>query len=135
MTLDVLLDGLGFAEGPRWHDDKLWFSDFYAHQVLTVNPDGLDFPNGTVITPDGTTLIVAETFGHRLTAYDWGSDGALTNQRVWAEVAPHYPDGICLDAEGAVWVSDPLGREVVRVREGGEIAQRVPTGDRGAYAC
>jgi sugar lactone lactonase YvrE len=234
--VEVLLDGLKFPEAPRWRDGKLWFSDFYAHRVATVDlegraetvvevpqrpsglgwtpagellivsmldrrllrfdgarlhlvadlsgvatgpcndmvvdaagrayvgnfgydrhngeaprntclarvdPDGrvvraaddLVFPNGMVITPDGRTLIVGETFANRLTAFDVGADGALTHRRVFAELDGVFPDGICLDAEGAVWVTNPRGDRVVRVLQGGRIAATIPTGERGSYAC
>ena len=236
MKLETLLTGLSFGEGPRWHDGKLWFSDFYVHQVCTVDeagkaetivevpgrpsglgwrPDGtllivsmtdrrlmrftdgklaveaelrplatgscndmvvdgkgrayvgnfgydrhageaqrttclirvdpdrsvhkaaddLLFPNGTVITPDGKTLIVGETFAHRLAAFDVAPDGTLSNRRLWAEIDGCYPDGICLDAEGAIWVSDPFGRRVLRVLEGGTITHSLDLAPRGAYAC
>jgi sugar lactone lactonase YvrE len=236
MKLEPLLDGLSFGEGPRWHQGKLWFSDFYVHQVQTVDEaghvetivevpgrpsglgwrpdgtmlivsmtdrrlmrfadgklsveaelrplatgpcndmvvdgkgrayvgnfgydrhageaqrttclirvdpdrsvhkaaDGLLFPNGTVITPDGKTMIVGETFAHRLTAFDVAADGALSNHRLWANIEGCYPDGICLDEEGAIWVSDPFGRRVLRVLEGGKITASVDLAPRGAYAC
>ncbi len=239
MTLEttVLLDGLMFPEGPRWHDGKLWFSDMQAYQVMTVDLDGnaekivkvpgqpsglgwlpngqmlivsmldrrlmrLDpegltevadlsklasfhcndmvvdregrsyignfgfdlgvhpfvpkpaeivlvmpdgdsrvvademiFPNGSVITPDGRTLIVAETFGHRLTAFDIKTDGSLKGRRIWAQLDGIFPDGICLDAEGAIWVASPgKTREVLRVREGGEVTHRVNV-NTTPYAC
>lgn len=231
----VLLDGLVFGEGPRWHDGKLWFSDMHAHRVMTVNldgktetvaevpgqpsglgwlpdgrllvvsmtdrrllrldPDGLTeaadlrelasyhcndmvvdrqgrayignfgfdliaqqpfapaeivlvtpdgnarvvademaFPNGSVITPDGRTLIVGETFGSRLTAFDIKPDGSLTGRRVWAQLEQAVPDGICLDAEGAIWVASPMSAEVLRVREGGEVTHRIKVSTQ-AYAC
>lgn len=95
---------------------------------------GLLFPNGTVITPDAQTLIVAETFGARLTAFDIQSDGILSNRRIFADLSPNIPDGICLDAEGAIWVADPVGGECFRVLEGGEVTHRIPT-DRGCFAC
>ncbi len=236
MTLTPLLDGLGFGEGPRWRDGKLWFSDFRFRHVRTVDesgsaetvvevpgqpfglgwrPDGtmlivsmtdrrlmrfadgalsveaelgslaggkcndmivdgkgrsyvgnfgydfearaeprttclirvdtdgsvheaadeLMFPNGTVISPDGRTLVVAETFAHRLSAFDVATDGTLSNRRTWAAIEGCYPDGICLDAEGAIWVADPRGRRVLRVREGGRITDSVDLAPRGAYAC
>ena len=234
---DVLLDGLAFPEGPRWHDGRLWFSDMHSSVVLAldigsgsaeaivdvpgkpsglgwlpdgtllvvsmedrrlmrfdgsvleehadlspwatfhcndmvvdaagrayvgnfgwdlhgggaptpatmvrVDPDGtataaadeLMFPNGTVITSDGSTLIVGESFAARLTAFDVAADGSLTGRRVWAQLEGGVvPDGICLDAEGAVWLASPLTNECVRVREGGEVLQRIAF-DRGAYAC
>ena len=239
-TLTSLLEDLTFPEGPRWHDGRLWLSDFYAHEVVAldldgrretmarvpgqpsglgwtpdgrlmvvsmtdqklmiadaadrpgaltvhgdlaaharhwcndmvvdagggayvgnfgfdhrageapagtnlvrVSPDGrasvaagdLMFPNGTVITPDGGTLVVGETFGNRLTAFDRAADGTLSNRRLFADMPGYFPDGICLDAEGAIWVADPRGRRVVRVFEGGRISEEIPLGDRGAYAC
>jgi len=235
-NLEVLLDGLKFPEGPRWRDGKLWFSDFYAHRVATVDLEGSDatvvevpqrpsglgwtlngellvvsmldrrvlrfdgralhlyadlsalatglcndmvvdaagrayvgnfgydrhndapprdtriirvdpdgraasvgdelvFPNRMVITPDGRTLVVAETFAHRLTAFDVGADGALGNRRLFAALDGIFPDGICLDAEGAVWVTDARGNRVVRVLQGGRIAQAIDTGARRSFAC
>jgi sugar lactone lactonase YvrE len=236
-ALETLLDGLTFPEAPRWHDGRLWFSDFYTQRVIAVDPAGraetmlevpqrpsglgwtpdgtllvvsmldrrllrmengrarehadlsavatgpcndmvvdgrgrayvgnfgydrhqgepprttclarvdpdgrvtraaedLFFPNGTVITPDGRTLIIGETQAHRLTAFDVGPDGALTNRRVWAALDETvFPDGMCLDAEGAIWVSDARGAALLRVREGGKIDRTVSTGARYAFAC
>lgn len=239
MTLrtDVVLDGLSFPEGPRWHEGRLFFSDMHAGQVLAmdesgatetlvrvpnqpsglgwlpdgrmlvvsmtdrrllrldpdglhevadlsawatwhcndmvvdaagrafvgnfgseihgeheglvpavlcrVDPDGavevaardLRFPNGTVITPDGRTLILGETFGARLTAFDLDPDtGALSGRRTWAQLAGAVPDGICLDEEGAVWVASPIGHQVLRIREGGEVLERIPV-ETEAFAC
>ena len=96
--------------------------------------DGLAFPNGMAITADGGTLIVAESYANRLTAFDIGADGALGGRRVWAETPGDHPDGICLDAEGAIWYADVGNRRCVRVREGGEILATVAL-DRGAFAC
>jgi sugar lactone lactonase YvrE len=96
--------------------------------------EGLAFPNGMAITADGGTLIVAESYANRLTAFDIGADGALGGRRVWAETPGDHPDGICLDAEGAVWYADVGNRRCVRVREGGEILATVAL-DRGAFAC
>ena len=253
LKAEVLLEGLTFGEGPRWHDGKLWFSDFYTRRVMTVDfdgkaetivevpgvpsglgwlPDGrllvvsiterrllrLDpgglaevadlsglapypcndmvvdewgrayighwgfdlfagqqfapasiimvtpdgdvrvvaddiyFPNGTVITPSGRTLVVAETVAARLTAFDIESDGSLAGRRVWAKLGEEFrqgmsqtetdrwtaesvfPDGICLDAEGAIWTADASSNEVVRVREGGEVTDRVEVSTQ-AIAC
>jgi len=251
-TQRLVADGIHFAEGPRWHRGRLWFSDFYAHCIYSVSetggdmrvelqldddeqssglgwmpdssllfvkmqaqelwrrwPDGhltlhadlsgiatfwcndmvvdaqgrayvgnfgfdLDaelsargaesvlanhpttpialvdpdgrvrsaagierfgFPNGTVITPDGKTLIVGETLAARLTAFDVAEDGMLTNRRVWAQTAPHIPDGICLDAEGAIWIADPLAPRCVRIAEGGEVLEVVETEGLNCYAC
>ena len=235
-TLRTLVEGLSFPEGPRWHDGRLWFSDFYTHRVLAtdldghveticevpnqpsglgwdpqgrllivsmldrrllrleadgtlstiadlsalatgpcndmvvdasgrayignfgfdrhrgeperttvlvrVDPDGactvvdddVFFPNGAVITDDGATLVVGETWRQQLTAWSIRADGSLVDKRLWADTSPHWPDGICLDAEGAIWVADPRGNVTVRVREGGEILDAVPSGDRGSFA-
>ena len=93
--------------------------------------DGIEFPNGMVVTPDNSTLIISESFAGRLTAFDIATDGSLSNRRVWAEGLG--PDGICLDAEGAVWTSTGANA-CVRVREGGEVLQRIEL-DRGPFAC
>ena len=232
----VLLDGLRFPEGPRWHDGRFWFSDMHAGRVfavgmdgvaemivevegepsglgwlpdgrllvvsmqdrrllrldpggltevadlsplasfhcndmvvdragrayvgnfefdlhkqesprganlILVHPDGrtevaakdLLFPNGAVITPDGKTLIVGESFGACLTAFDVAPDGGLHNRRVWAKLEGAVPDGICLDEEGAIWVASPVGvGGVLRVREGGEVAERIAV-ENEAFAC
>ena len=223
---NLLLGGLMFPEGPRWHDGKLWFSDMHAHKVMTVDlngraetvcevpawpsglgwlpdgrmlivsmtdrkllrldtdglkthadisklasfhcndmvvdakgrayvgnfgydllanapqkpaeivmvaPDGtarvvakdLQFPNGAVITPDGKTLIVGESMGHRMSAFDVQADGSLTNHRIWAELGEGVPDGCALDANGAIWIASPFTKELLHVREGGDIAERV----------
>lgn len=96
--------------------------------------DDLLFPNGTVITPDGRTLVVGESLGARLTAFDVAEDGSLSGRRTWAQLEKAVPDGICLDAEGAIWVASPLGREVLRVEEGGRVTHRV-TASTNAIAC
>lgn len=222
----TLIDDLIFAEGPRWHKGKLWFSDMHDRKIWTVDIDGnkelvhepdgdpsglgflpdgtllyvsmqdrklmrlvgrkalevadlsgiatfhcndmivdakgrsyvgnfgfdlhggeapspanfamvdeegtvsvaapnLMFANGTVITPDDKTMIVGETFGACLTAFDIAQDGTLSGKRQWADIAPAVPDGICLDAEGAIWVASPSTSEVLRVKEGGEITHRL----------
>ena len=234
----VLVDGLAFPEGPRWHNEKLWFSDMHTHHVMTtdldgntekvvdvpgqpsglgwlpdgrllvvsmvdrrllrLDPDGLTevadlselasfhcndmvvdqqgrayvgnfgfdiftqgvtpssaeivlvtpegdarvvadellFPNGSVITPSGDTLIVAETGAARLTAYQIAPDGTLAKRRIWAALGEGVaPDGICLDLEGAIWVASPgSGAEVLRVCEGGEVTHRVKV-TTVPYAC
>jgi sugar lactone lactonase YvrE len=235
----VLLSGLGMGESPRWHDGRLWFSDWGTNEIFAVDLDGkcdvmgrggggsgwatnwlpdgrmlisgaelirvepdgsrvqhadlshispygwseitvdgrgniyvntinfdfadfndviasgqalgkialvtrdddvrevaddLGFPNGMVVTPDNTTLIVAESFARRLTAFDIAADGSLSNRRVWADVTG---DGICIDAEGAVWCSDvgpDEGSVCHRIREGGEVLDRIEL-DRPCYAC
>jgi len=232
----LLLDGLVFAEGPRWHDGRLWFSDMHAHEVVAVDergaretvaevpgcpsglgwlPDGrllvvsmedrrllrtedgrltehadlshlapfhcndmvvdargnafvgnfgfdlhrsekarntclihvaadgrarvaaedLSFPNGMVVTPDGRTLIVAESFGRRLTAFDLAPDGTITNRRLWAAL-DFYPDGIALDAEGCIWAASPIAPgSFRRVAHGGAVLQQIDVADRAAFAC
>lgn len=98
-----------------------------AEGRASVVADKLFFPNGMVITPDGQTLIVGETLGHRLTAFDVHDDGSLVNRRVWAQLPSSVsPDGICLDAQGGVWCANPEGADsVLRVREGGDITDRI----------
>ena len=237
LTTTVLADDLGFPEGPRWHDGRLWFSDFHDQRVRTLTPDGvlrteleLDdapsglgwtpdgdllvvsmerrvllrrvaagtevaadlraltrfrandllvdetggayvssfgfdlmagaapeptvlvrvdpdgavrvaaedvlFPNGMALTDDGRTLVVAETYGARLTAFDVAADGGLSGRRVFADLPGVAPDGICLDAEGQVWVATARTPEVLRVREGGEVTARVRVGSGSlSYAC
>jgi sugar lactone lactonase YvrE len=247
----TVVEGLSFLEGPRWHDDRVWFSDFYTHRVFSAREDGSDlrveatvpqqpsgldwlpdgrllivsmrdrrilrreddgalvthadlsghatghlndmvvdahgrvyvgnfgfdlmggapletsvlhrvdpdgtvteaaadlwFPNGSVITKDGV-LIVNETFGNRVTAFDLTGDGRLTGRRTWAEFGPLptgrdlgevvprlavAPDGSCLDAEGALWVADATGGRLLRVAEGGEILEEVRPGTP-VFAC
>ena len=233
--LQTLMTGIDFGESPRWHDNRLWFSDWGAQEIIAVDlegksevivripsfpfcidwlpdgrllivsardrlllrresdgslvthtdlsslsehpwndivvdgrgnayignigfefpggefapgilalvtpdgsarqvADGLAFPNGIVVTPDNSTLIVAESYSNRLTAFDIAADGSLSNQRVWAELGSGAPDGICLDAEGAVWYGDVPNKRCVRVREGGEVLQTIEL-DRGCFAC
>ena len=96
--------------------------------------DGVAFPNGMAVTPDNSTLIVAESYGNRLTAFDIAADGSLSNRRVWADLDDGVPDGICLDAENAIWYGDVPNKRCVRVREGGEVLQTIDL-DRGCFAC
>ncbi len=113
--------------------------------IACVDPDGrvrvvardLSFPNGMVITPDGQTLIVAETMGHRLTAFDIQADGSLANRRLYAQLPEDLsPDGMALDAEGAVWLANPEGQfGALRVREGGEIVERVELDTSAMRSC
>jgi sugar lactone lactonase YvrE len=102
--------------------------------VVRPVADNLAFPNGMAITVDGATLIVAESYGNQLTAFDIDQGGGLGNGRVWAEAGDDHPDGICVDADGAVWYADVGNRHCVRVREGGEVLATVDL-DRGAFAC
>jgi len=101
---------------------------------VTRVAEGLAFPNGMAITADGGTLLVAESYGHRLTAFAIAPDGTLGPPRIWADLGEGTPDGICLDAEGAAWYADVPSRRCVRVREGGEVLELVPL-DRGAFSC
>ncbi len=245
-TTRVLAGGIYFGEGPRWHDGRLWFSDFHAHAVKSVSlagdlrtefaiddqpsglgwlpdgsmlivsmvkrkvlrrgvdgalavhadlsgiagfhcndmvvdahgrafvgnfgfdldaelmargaesviadhpvadlaciaPDGtvsvaardMHFPNGSVITPDGRTLIVGETLSGALTAFDIGADGALSGRRLWAPTSPRLPDGIALDANGAIWIANPLAPECVLIAAGGAVLDVIDTGEP-CYAC
>lgn len=223
--MDLLIDGLAFAESPRWRGDRLFISDFHAHRVIAVALDGrsetvcgvpgqpsglgwlpdgrllvvsmtdrrilrlehdgrlvehadlsriatfhcndmvvdakgaayvgnfgydilggalpvpaslarvdpggevsvaatdLSFPNGAVISEDGRHFVLAESLAHRLTAFDICPDGSLANRRTWAQL-DFAPDGICLDAEGCIWVADPVGRQVVRVSDRGGVISR-----------
>ncbi len=103
---------------------------------VTLAADGMSFPNGSVITPDGSTLIIAESWASRLTAFDIAADGSLTHRRTWATLGPgSAPDGITLDADGAVWAADAAGKRAVRVREGGKILEEISTGDLDVLAC
>jgi len=104
--------------------------DGSARQVA----DGIAFGNGMAVTPDNSTLIVAESHGNRLTAFDIAADGGLSNRRVWAGLPGGFPDGICLDADGAAWYADVPNQHCVRVGEGGEVLQTVEL-DRGCFAC
>ena len=101
-----------------------------VHQVA----DGLAFPNGMAVTPDNRTLIVAESWAEQLTAFDIADDGTLSGRRVWAATPGDHPDGICLDADGAVWYADVGNAHCVWVREGGEILETIAL-DRGAFSC
>ena len=131
--LDALMEEKGVEEA---------LADHPTTNLVRVDPDGtvhlaasdMHFPNGTVITPDGRTLIVAETLSMCLTAFDIEADGSLTNRRVWAPVGMRAPDGICLDADGNVWVANAMAPECVLVAPGGEILQTITTSQL-CYAC
>ena len=223
-TMRILKTGLAMGESPRWHDERLWLSDWGAQEILAIDPHGkadvevrvpfalpfcidwlLDrtllivsgregllmrregngsllthadlrfsdkgwneivvdgrgnayinggsgialitpsgsvrhvadnfaFANGMAITPDNATLIIAESHGKRLTAFAIGEDGSLSNRRLWANLYDGVPDGICIDADNAVWYADVPNKRCVRVREGGEVLQTVKA-DRGCFAC
>jgi sugar lactone lactonase YvrE len=116
--------------------------EFAPGIVVLVRPDGsvhqvaenIAFPNGMAVTADGGTLIVAESYGGVLTAYDIAEDGSLGSRRVWADLSGAAPDGICLDADGAVWFAEVPGQRCVRVAEGGEVLSMV-SADLGCFSC
>jgi sugar lactone lactonase YvrE len=138
---DIVADGRGNA-----YVNNIGFDfpdgEFAPGLIALVGPDGtmrqvaegLAFPNGMAIMPDNSTLIVAESYGGVLTAYDIAPDGDLSNRRVWAELDGAAPDGICVDDEGAVWFAEVPGRRCARVREGGEVLQTI-TSELGCFAC
>jgi sugar lactone lactonase YvrE len=139
---ELVVDGRGniYVNGGGF--DLMAGEPFAPGVVVLVLPDGssrvvagdLAFPNGMLVTPDNATLIVAESYAKRLTAFDIAADGSLSNRRVWANLGNGVPDGICLDGEGAVWYADVPNKRCVRVREGGEILQSIIL-DRACFAC
>jgi sugar lactone lactonase YvrE len=138
---DIVVDGRGNAYvGGTGFDFP--GGTFAPGTIAVVGPDGggrqvadgVAFPNGVALTPDGATLIIAESYAKRLTAFDIAPDGGLSGRRVWADLGDGAPDGICLDAEGAVWYADVPNQRCVRVGEGGEVLQTVAV-DRGCFAC
>lgn len=140
---DMVMDGEGRAYVGNFGFDLYGRAEFASTNMILVTPDGeartvaedLEFPNGTVITPDGRTLIVGESRGQRLTAFDIQGDGSLSNRRVWADIGLP-PDGIALDAENCIWVAVPSNPgAVVRVAEGGSIRERIDVPDAGVFAC
>jgi len=102
--------------------------------AVSVAAADMRFPNGSVITPDGRTLIVGETLGGALTAFDIAADGSLSGRRVWAQTLPRVPDGITLDAGGAIWIANPIAPECARIAPGGEVLEVIDTG-QPCYAC
>ncbi|WP_182901671.1 SMP-30/gluconolactonase/LRE family protein [Microbispora sp. H10830] len=139
---DIVIDGRGNIYVNRIGFDMLSGAAFDPGYVVHVGPDGsarqvaddIAFPNGMAVTPDNSTLIVADSYGNRLVAFDIEADGGLSHRRVWAETGEDHPDGICIDAEGAVWYADVGNKRCVRIREGGEVLQTVEV-DRGCFAC
>jgi sugar lactone lactonase YvrE len=140
---DMVVDTQGRAYVGNFGFDLHGGAKPTAAALVCVEPDGsprvvaedLMFPNGAIITPDGGTLIVAETFGARLSAFDIDGNGDLSNRRIWAELPKGaVPDGICLDSAGGIWSASPSTCECVRQDEGGEITHRVEV-DQGAFAC
>lgn len=134
-TNDMVVDFQGRAYIGEVGYDVHGGETFKPAKLVMVMPDGqtttvdadLAVPNGTVITEDGSTLIVAESMAARLTAFDIQDDGSLTNKKVWAEMEGCTPDGICLDAENGIWVASPTTMEVIRVLKGGEVTHRFNT--------
>jgi sugar lactone lactonase YvrE len=139
---ELVVDGRGNAYVNGAGFDLMSGEDFAPGGVTLVRLDGsvqrvaddIAFPNGMLVTPDNATLIVADSYGKCLFAFDIEDDGSLSNRRLWADLADGVPDGICLDAEGAVWYADVPNRCCVRVREGGAVLQRIEL-DRGGFAC
>jgi sugar lactone lactonase YvrE len=139
---DMVVDEQGRAYVGNFGFDLDAGAELNSTTLVCVEPDGdawvvaeqLLFPNGMVITNGGRTLVVAESFGQRLSAYDMEPDGSLANPRVWADLRPNVPDGICLDAAGGIWVADPINNGVMRVVQGAGPVDWIPT-SRGAFAC
>jgi sugar lactone lactonase YvrE len=139
---ELVVDGRGNAYVNGGGFDLMAGEEFAPGIVALVSPDGsarqvadgIAFPNGMLVTPDGATLIVAESYAKRLTAFEIASDGSLSNRRVWADLGDGVPDGICLDAENAIWYGDVPNQRCVRVAEGGEVLRSVEL-DRGCFAC
>jgi sugar lactone lactonase YvrE len=139
---ELVVDGRGNAYVNGGGFDLMAGEAFAPGVVALVTPDGsarqvadgIAFPNGMHVTADNSTLIVAESYAKRLTAFDIAADGSLSKRRVWAELGDGVPDGICIDAENAVWYADVPNKRCVRVREGGEVLQTVDL-DRGCFAC
>jgi len=139
---DMVVDQRGYVYVGNFGFDLAAKAPIKSTGLILVTPDGnarvvaddLLFPNGCVITPDARVLIVGETFGARLSAFEIRPDGSLVGRRVWAQLNGAVPDGICLDAESAIWLASPTSREVLRVREGGEVTHRIKT-DNPALAC
>src|SRR6266550_8035886 len=139
---DIVVDGRGNAYVNGLGFDMMAGEAFKPGFVALVTADGsvrhvaddIAFPNGMAVTPDNSTLIVADSYRHSLVAFDIGADGGLSNRRVWADLGEGTPDGICLDAQGAVWYADVPNQRCVRVAEGGTALQTVNL-DRGGFAC
>ncbi len=139
---DMVVDAVGRVYAGNFGFDLHGGQAMCATEIVLVDSDGtiepfatdVVFPNGSVITPDGRQLLVAETFARRISAFDLNRDGRLQSRRVWAELGEATPDGICLDREGALWVASPGSGELIRVKQGGVILARCTT--RGTpYAC
>jgi sugar lactone lactonase YvrE len=139
---DIVADGQGNIYVNRAGFNPMAGEAFRPGSVSLVAPDGsvrqvaddIAFPNGMAVTGDNSTLIVADSYRHHLVAFDIAADGGLSNRRIWAELGDGTPDGICADAQDAIWYADVPGQRCVRVAEGGTVLQTVNL-DRGAFAC
>ena len=139
---DIVVDGHGRAYVNGAGFSPTAGEEFKPGSVVLVPADGpvrevaddLAFPNGMAVTPDNSTLIVADSYRHHLVAFDIGADGGLSGRQVWADLGEGTPDGICVDAQNAVWYADVPNRRCARVAEGGTVLQTVEL-DRGGFAC
>jgi sugar lactone lactonase YvrE len=140
---DMVVDAHGRAYVGNLGFDLFGGAAYQNTNFVMVGPAGetqvvveeVEFPNGTVILPGGNILVMAETWAHRLTAFDINSDGTLSNRRVFADLGEYGPDGICLDQEGGIWISAFNHCAYLRVLEGGTITDRIDMGERHAVAC
>ena len=139
---EIVVDGRGNAYVNGGGFDMMAGEEFAPGLIALLTPDGklrqvadgIGFPNGMAVTPDNSTLIVAESYARRLTAFDIEPDGALSKRRVWADLGDGVPDGICIDSEAAVWYADVPNKRCSRVREGGEVLETLEL-DRAGFAC
>ncbi len=139
---EIVVDGRGNAYVNGAGFDLMAGEQYAPGIVALVTPDGravqvadeIAFPNGMAVTPDNSTLIVAESYGRRLTAFTIAGDGSLSDRRVWADLGDGVPDGICIDSDGAVWYADVPNQRCARVGQGGEVLAEVVR-DRGCFAC
>jgi sugar lactone lactonase YvrE len=139
---DMVVDAAGNAYVGNFGFDFYANAPFQPADLALVRPDGstsvaargLQFPNGSVITPDGSTLIVGESLGGTYQAFDIHDDATLGPARQWAHVEGSAPDGCTLDADGGIWFADAFGSTIIRVVEGGEVTHRVTT-PMPTYAC
>jgi sugar lactone lactonase YvrE len=139
---DIVIDGRGNAYVNRAGFNPMAGEEFRPGSVHLVTADGsvrqvaddIAFPNGMTVTADNSTLIVADSYRHQLVGFDIGADGGLSARRVWADLGDGAPDGICTDAQDAVWYADVPNRRCVRVAAGGTVLQTVDL-DRGGFAC
>jgi sugar lactone lactonase YvrE len=140
---DMVVDGKGRAWCGNFGYDHFAGEEPRTTNVIRVDPDGnaviaaseMHFPNGSVVTPDGKTLIVGETTGACYTAFDIGNDGTLSNRRTWAALPDLLPDGCCMDAQGRIWSADPVTSRVRLLAEGGTLVEEIPTPGIGPFAC